>query len=229
MTEITKPEKAKTKEIAIKGNYQIDQPAQMVSMAKVLKYHIVSQNLFTNIQGKNYAHVEGWQFAGGLLGMFPLVSAVENLSATNEIKWKADVEIVNLKTGNIVSRGFAICSNKESKKAKFDEYAVLSMAQTRAIGKAYRNVVGWVMKLAGYESTPSEEMAKMGEKTSAATPTQDRETKEKVVQIEEYVCHGATKGGCGNDLTKQENDYSMKMYGKPLCRDCQKLSTPKKK
>ena len=32
------------------------------------------------------------------------------------------------------------------------------MAQTRAIGKAYRNIIGWVMKMAGYEGTPGEEM-----------------------------------------------------------------------
>lgn len=229
MNQIKTIEKVKTKEVTIKSNYQIDQPAQMVSMAKILKHHIVSQNLFTNIQGKNYAHVEGWQFAGGLMGMFPRVSAVENLSTPNEVKWKADVEVVNLKTGNIISRGFAICSKKESKKSSFDEYAVLSMAQTRAIGKAYRNVIGWVMKLTGYESTPAEEMTKMGERVEVSVQKQAENTKEKTVQIEDYVCHGATKGGCGSDLTKQENDYSVKIYGKPLCRDCQKLSTPKKK
>jgi hypothetical protein len=94
--------------------------------------------------------------------MFPRVIAVENLSTDKETKWKADVEIVNIKDGSVVSRGFAVCSDKEAKMKSFDEYAVLSMAQTRAIGKAYRNVIGWVMKLAGYETTPSEEMRKAG-------------------------------------------------------------------
>src|SRR6185312_4955824 len=105
----------------------------MVDMANVLKQYVVAQRLYTNISGKNYAHVEGWQFAGGLMGMFPRVMGVENLSSGNEVKWRADVEIVNLKTGDVVSRGFAVCSNKETKKKNFDEYAVLSMAQTRAI------------------------------------------------------------------------------------------------
>lgn len=196
-------------------------------MADVLKRHVVDQKLFTGIQNKNYVHVEGWQFAGGLMGTFPRVIAVENLSSGNEIKWRADVEIVNLKTMEIISRGFAVCSSKESKKKGFDEYAILSMAQTRAIGKAYRNVIGWVMKLAGYEGTPSEEMRKVDE-----TPKEARSEETRVVpepQADDYVCHGLTKSGCGNEITKQENDYSIKRYGKPLCREHQKEAKPLKK
>src|SRR5689334_1708384 len=100
-----------SKQIAIKKEgYALARPLQMVSMAKVLKKHIVEQRLYTEIAKKNYAHVEGWQFAGGLLGMFPRVVTVENLSSGNEVKWKADVEIIELKTGNIISRGYAVCS-----------------------------------------------------------------------------------------------------------------------
>lgn len=33
----------------------------------------------------------------------------------------------------------------------------------------------------------------------------------------EFECHG-----CANPITKQEAEYSKKMFGKPLCRDCQK-------
>jgi hypothetical protein len=46
----------------------------------------------------------------------------------------------------------------EKLKATFEEYAVASMSQTRAIGKAYRNLLGFVMKSAGYADTPAEEM-----------------------------------------------------------------------
>lgn len=150
-------------------NYSLDKIKDMTEMASVLKNHVVKNKLYTGIKGKNYAHVEGWQFAGGLMGLYPRVVKVENLSNEKEYKWLAEVEIVNNKTNEVVSRGFAICSNKESIKKGFDEYAVLSMAQTRAIGKAYRNLVGWVMKLAGYEATPSEEMTKVGEQHTEPT------------------------------------------------------------
>jgi hypothetical protein len=132
--------------------------------------------------------------------------------------------IINLKTGEIISRGFAVCSNKEGKKKSFDEYAVLSMAQTRAIGKAYRNVIGWTMKLAGYETTPAEEMPAApaaAPKPGPSAPAQPTDAQEV-----ELVCHGLTKSGCGEELTKQEYDYSIKMYGKPLCRQHQKETTP---
>jgi len=160
--------------LVVRNAYSINNPSQMSAMAIILKQHILKNNLYTNIAGKNYVHVEGWQFAGGLLGTLPRVKSVENISTEQEVKWKAEVEIVNVATGNIISTGFAVCSNKEAKKKSFDEYAILSMAQTRAIGKAYRNVIGWVIKLAGYEATPSEEMVKIGmtqDVTQALVPT----------------------------------------------------------
>ncbi len=98
------------------------------------------------------------------MGIMPKVVEVKNLSVGTEKKWQADVELIRIKDGAVIGFGSAICSNVEAKKKGFDEYAVLSMAQTRAIGKAYRNSIGWVMKLAGYEATPKEEMVKAGDR-----------------------------------------------------------------
>lgn len=205
-----------TKEITIKENYSPTKIKDMTAMATVLKNHVVKHKLYTNIKGKNYAHVEGWQFAGGLMGLFPKVSKVENLSTDKELKWKADVEIVDMKTEKVMANGFALCSNKEAIKKNFDEYAVLSMAQTRAIGKAYRNLIGWVMKLAGYEGTPSEEMRKVDETVKEPVIQMDHSESQ---EIYEYICMAK---GCGKDITKQESEYSKKIYGKSLCRSCQK-------
>ena len=60
-------------------------------------------------------------------------------------------------------------------KRSFDEYAICSMAQTRAVGKAYRLLIGWLMKSAGYEATPLEEMDGVFEK---AEPRVTKSTKE---------------------------------------------------
>jgi hypothetical protein len=138
--------------------YEITNQYQMAKMASVLREHIVKNNLSVKIIGKDYAMVEGWQFAGGLTGLFPVIIDTIELSKGNEIKWKSICHIIRIKDDKQVARGDALCSNKESKKASFDEYAILSMAQTRSIGKAYRNLLGWVMKLAGYEATPAEEI-----------------------------------------------------------------------
>lgn len=73
-------------------------------------------------------------------------------------KYSCSCDVIRISTGEKVSSGYAICSNEEILKAGFDEYAVLSMAQTRAIAKAYRNIIGFIMKAAGFSDTPAEEM-----------------------------------------------------------------------
>lgn len=150
--------KNQTQNQIVVKNYDIAQAKDMQAMANVLKSHIVKHKLYTKIRDKNYVEVEGWQFAGGMLGILPQIVEVKDLSTDKEIKWLAGVKLVNIKDGETVGRGYALCSNKEAKKKSFDEYAVLSMAETRAIGKAYRSTIGWVMKVAGYEATPTEEM-----------------------------------------------------------------------
>jgi len=132
-------------------------PSQVMEFATNLKKLILENKLFTNIKGRNYVNVEGWQIAGAFTGTFPIVEVVENLSTANLYKYRAEVSLRD-KDGNKVGYGVAICTNKEAGKSGFDEYAVASMAQTRAIGKAYRMKIGWLLKIAGYETTPSEEM-----------------------------------------------------------------------
>lgn len=203
------------REVGVK-NFDLDKAADMQAMSKVLKLHIVKHQLFTKIQGKNYAHVEGWQFAGGMLGLFPKVTAVENLSAGQEKKWKAAVEIVD-REGKAVSSGFAICSDKESKRKNADEYVILSMAQTRATGKAFRNLIGWVMKLAQFEGTPSEEMQGVGQAPKAAEADAASEG-----DAPRHVC-----SVCDAPVSEQVANYSKSRFNKILCREHQ--PQPKKK
>lgn len=149
---------AKTNEIATKKqSVELTNPSDILDFATNLKKMIVENNLYTNIRGKNYINVEGWQIAGAFTGTFPVVESVENLSDGDFYKYRAEVSIRD-KEGNKVGSGVAICTNHEAGKKNFDEYAVASMAQTRAVGKAYRMKIGWLLKVAGYETTPAEEM-----------------------------------------------------------------------
>lgn len=140
-------------------------PNMTISMAKAkdvskeLIAFVKSNGLSTSIAGKNFLQVEAWQFAGALIDTTPVVEYVKDLSTESEIKYEAKVNIIG-SGGTIVSVGFAICSNRESTKKSFQEYAIASMAQTRAIGKAYRNKLAWIVKLAGYEPTPVDEIDK---------------------------------------------------------------------
>ena len=153
--------------------------------------------------------------------MFPRVKDIRDLSEGTEKKWMATVELVRLKDNKVIGFGAALCSNKEANKKSFDEYAILSMAQTRAIGKAYRNVIGWIMKLAGYEATPKEEMTKVnGDVIDIKTEPIIETSNSKGI----YPCVGYQRGkSCpgGIKLTKAQNDYSMRVYKKALCSGCQ--------
>lgn len=148
----------KTNEIATKTEQvELASPQAVLEFANQLKKLIVDNHLYTDIKGKNYVNVEGWQIAGAFIGISPTVEVVENLSQGTFYKYRAEVSLRD-KEGNKVGYGVAICTNKEAGKHNFDEYAVCSMAQTRAIGKAYRMRIGWLLKVAGYETTPAEEM-----------------------------------------------------------------------
>lgn len=142
----------------VKQTFDLAAPAQAMEVAKILQQFVKEKKLTANIKGKEYPLVEAWLFAGSQLGLYPLLSEVKDLTTGQEIKYQACVEIRRINNDQIVSRGYAVCSNKEASKKQFDEYAILSMAQTRAEGKAFRMILAWLMKAAGFEATPAEEM-----------------------------------------------------------------------
>jgi len=165
MTEVTKTPKEATaaKKAAPRAeSYDIAKSDETLDLAKDLAKFIKDNKLSTQVQGKEFVNVEGWQYAGSRLGIVPVVEHVINLSNDQELKYQAKVTLFDLRHGVTVGAGFAICSNKESGKKFYQEFAIASMAQTRAIGKAYRNILAWIIRAAGYEPTPAEEMEYSG-------------------------------------------------------------------
>lgn len=146
----------------IKTDFSLDKPGELINFSSELKKVIIEQKLYTNIQGKNYIHAEAWVFCGAVLGVMPIVDSLEDLSTETNLKYRATISLKRVATNDIVGSGVAICSNKEKGKQYFDEYAIAGMAQTRAISRAYRNAFGWLVKLAGYEATPIDEMQQEG-------------------------------------------------------------------
>jgi hypothetical protein len=153
-----------TTELTNQPRFDLINSDSMLNLSKDLAKLIKEKGLSSNIQGKQFVNVEGWQFAGASLGLMPIITETTDLTRRGtepgqvEIKYMAKCEVRNINTGQLVATGVAICSNFEQSKKRFDEYAILSMAQTRAIGKAYRNLLAWLMKAAGFEATPAEEM-----------------------------------------------------------------------
>ena len=157
MNEATKTIKDITKKVKVES-FDISRSDETLDLAKDLAKFIKDNKLTTNVQGKEFVNVEGWQYAGSRLGIVPIVEHVINVSTESEIKYQAKVTLFDLRHQTTVGAGFAVCSNKESGKKFYQEFAIMSMAQTRAIGKAYRNCLAWIIRAAGYEPTPAEEM-----------------------------------------------------------------------
>jgi hypothetical protein len=60
--------------------------------------------------------------------------------------------------GRVIGAAEAMCTRNERRWKSADDYAIRSMAQTRATSKALRGPLGFVVTLAGYQATPAEEM-----------------------------------------------------------------------
>ena len=147
---------------------------------------IVNKNNWAKSLGGDKPHLvyEAWQTVGKYYGYTVKTHDAEyvEFGATNGFKAKADV--INERTGVIVGGAEALCLNDEDNwktephqnkwgktipgKPKFQ---LASMAQTRAGSKALRQILGFVVALAGYNPTPAEEMT--GEENIVATPLPD--------------------------------------------------------
>lgn len=140
------------------GNlFRTEDPVEIIRRASetadALAAVLRDRKLTTNIGGKDHVRVEGWTLLGTMLGVFPVV---EWTRAVDD-GWEARVEARTL-AGQVVGAAEAECLRTERLWKGRDDYALRSMAQTRAVSKALRGPLGFVVTLAGYEATPAEEM-----------------------------------------------------------------------
>lgn len=146
------------------------------SVATPLAQLIEDKQLYTLIGQSKHVNIEGWNTLGTMLGLAPITVENKPLSpdefarnttrkADKIIAYESIVKIVT-KDGQVLAQTSAICTNLEAGKEKNDHYAIRSMAETRATGKAYRMALSWIMQLAGYEVTPSSEMDTVNKRTN---------------------------------------------------------------
>lgn len=127
--------------------------AQATEVANALRSVIDDRKLYAPINRKKYVLYEGWTTLGALVGVFPVCA----WSRKTDDGWEARVEAHTL-GGAVVGAAEAGCSRDERNWKDRDDYALRSMAQTRAGAKALRMPLGFIMALAGYEATPAEEI-----------------------------------------------------------------------
>lgn len=125
--------------------------------AKPLADVVRKQKLTATISGREHVRVEGWTLLGSMLGVFPVCVWTRKL----DDGWEARVE-ARTRAGEVVGAAEAECLRSERTWKDRDDYALRSMAQTRATSKALRQPLGFVMQLAGFDATPAEEMPQGG-------------------------------------------------------------------
>ena len=162
-------------------------PEQVVEtatrVATALKKVVMDRRLFSSIQGKEYVRVEGWTTLGAMLGVLPREVETKRLE---DGSFEAKVDLVRSSDGMVISGASALCGMDETKWASKPDYARRSMAVTRATGKAYRLGFSWIMELAGYASTPAEEMDFIDAEAKPVPPTATNGTKAKSETVTEF-------------------------------------------
>ena len=156
-------ELATVEEASIGRSFWSSDPAQMMetagAQAQALADIIDKQSMSTNIRGKKHINIEGWQTLGAMVGVFAVIDwsrELVDLDGKN-LGWEARAE-ARTADGNVVGAAEAECRRTESTWKSRDSYALRSMAQTRAMSKALRGPLGFIVHIAGYSATPEEEM-----------------------------------------------------------------------
>ena len=144
--------------------------AQAVEQAEHISNIIKQKNLAVSIHGRPHVRVEAWTALAQANGKrFDVVDkSYEGSRGEKDFTANACVGLRDIVTGEVVARAWASCSRRERNWIDRDDYAIESMAQTRAAGKVARLIYGWVVALAGYEGTPAEEISDERETLSAA-------------------------------------------------------------
>lgn len=137
---------------------------RIAELATEIDKIIQTKNLFTMIKQKKHVRVEAWTLCGSLVGVFPVLVSCEPCVLPDKKDptkfhhgFTAFVEARTIK-GEVVGASRAYCMRSESTWAARDDYAVASMAQTRATSKALRQPLGFIIEMAGYNATPLEEI-----------------------------------------------------------------------
>jgi hypothetical protein len=154
------------------------------------------------IRGEQYLEFEDWQTVGRFYGLVPKVTETQYIQIGKAEGFSAKAVVVRTKDGMEISGAEAMCLNDEPNWKDKPMFMLKSMAQTRACAKALRNVLAWVVVLAGYKPTPAEEIIEV-ENISQNPP----ELHEKREPISEYRSETKTQPEA-TSKTKKANSTS---------------------
>jgi hypothetical protein len=141
----------------------LDKPQRDTEFAKVAAdflVDIIKKNNWSRKLGGQSEHIqyEGWQTAGKYYGYSVKTHDAEYIELGGTWGFKAKATVINENTGIEIGSAEAYCMSDENNWRSKPKFQLASMAQTRAGSKALRQILGFVVALAGYNPTPAEEM-----------------------------------------------------------------------
>ena len=186
---------------------EVDRARQM---AQVLQDVVRQAGLSKKFGGqKEHLFFEAWQTIGRF---FNCVAGTEwskpIMHGDKIIGWEAKAVVRN-HSGVVVAAAESMCALDEQNWKGKPQYAIRSMAQTRASSKALRQAFAWVAVLAGYSATPAEEMSadfngKQAAPQRQAKPPSRSARTAPAEQVREFVKQVAVWFRHGDYLTKDE-------------------------
>lgn len=200
--------------------------------AKVLMDIVKRNGWNRNLGGtKDHLDYEAWQTVGKYYSYTVKTGEAEYVEQGDIWGFRAKATVINEQTGVEVGGAEAYCMSDEAKWKSKPRFQLASMAQTRAGSKALRQILGFVVALAGYSPTPSEEMTGT-EYERNQKPVKEagwlegdsytREPLDQAVSTGEIV----TCTSCDEVINDPAViSYSQRFYGKVLCRNCQRTAT----
>jgi len=178
---------------AVMEGMLMDSPKDVLDDASVAAKALIDMVKKTKqsikIGGGEHLRYEAWMTVARFYGCVPKTGEAEPIEINNVFGFKARATVVN-RDGQEISGAEAYCMADEPNWKNKPLFQLASMAQTRAGGKALRNVFAWVAVLAGYQATPAEEMSGM---------VQGRPANKKAVRVPK-----ATKSANGNGVSKED-------------------------
>ncbi len=131
--------------------------AEAQAACKVLMQKIASKEKPVIVNGEQYLEFGDWQTIGAFYQCTVRTVWTQLIEIGGINGFESAVETVN-RQGVVVGSAKAMCLSDEPRWKAKPLFQLLSMAQTRAGSKSLRMAFGWVAELAGYKSTPAEEM-----------------------------------------------------------------------
>jgi len=147
------------------------------------------------MNGEQYLEFEDWQTVGRFYGVTAKTVSTNFIEYGSVQGFEARAVAVRA-DGMEISGAEAMCLNDEPNWKGKPLFQLRSMAQTRACAKALRNVLAWVVVLAGYRPTPAEEMQGVfTEKPPLKEPQKKAEAKAPALAVDIIITEITHKDG----------------------------------